>query len=870
LERGKRMKPLRIRIKNIGPFADETIDLDSIPGDLVAISGLNGEGKTMLMESIFAGMYRNFPSRDAGIYRYCTNRHAAIEFAFEVGGKIYISFINMDSKTRKMEAILSHDKLPLNDGLSGTFDDAISKILGSEGQALASSFGSQEKKGNFLQLEKAKRKELFISMIGAAMLQSISIDAKLSGESLELERSNLDGQLKILKETAEKTIPNSSGIQVYISSNTDELNRLQVVIDELAKKIILSGSKIEKLPSLREEKTSAENDLVALKEILETGNSSLNTQKALLECLPFYRDQLKCSTDNATSAREQIITLREKCSQLPMLTEKKKISSGKLKTAGDAREEIVKTIRFLTLISETLPSLKEKNTELIQLRQQETENSMKLRQLNTEFFAITREEQERAKTLFILSTKWHEAKKEESRVQGLYDSAKKGADLIKEAYCQGEGNYSQCKFLTTSVEAASKMDEYSTAIDNARIVVLGIQQEIDAVPKVDTIKKESITSEINLQNSKAAELRNRIPQLEEAVKNLADAEASENKLVLLKESLITKNQEVDAATDDLLNCAGLIKEIELHQKSIKELSDTLTVTESIIETFNEKIKSASECEIRITQLNADIATCQVDIVAKGYRISQIIKEISSLEEMEHQHAIDSNLLKELRDVRKPELVKMIREGEANLIKAQEEAAAIIGAQTKLAVIETKLNDIIYRMKCYALVSKAFGPMEIQSFEIDCAGPEVSRIANELLFNCFGPRFSIKFVTQEAKADGKGYKDEFDISVFDQKFDRWVSVDDLSGGQKVIISESVALAIALYNREKNGVAWETLFRDEVAGALDDRYVPQYIAMLRSAREMGHFKKVYFISHQGRMKEMADSRIVVSEGKLSIEA
>ena len=161
-------------------------------------------------------------------------------------------------------------------------------------------------------------------------------------------------------------------------------------------------------------------------------------------------------------------------------------------------------------------------------------------------------------------------------------------------------------------------------------------------------------------------------------------------------------------------------------------------------------------------------------------------------------------------------------------------------------------------------------MEIQSFEIDSAGPEVSRIANELLFNCFGPRFSIRFVTQEAKADGKGYKDEFDVYVYDQRYDRWVSIDDLSGGEKVIVTEALALAIALYNREKNGVTWETLFRDEVSGALDDKHAPQYIAMLRAAREMGHFQRVYFISHQGRMREMADSRIIVSGGKLAIES
>ena len=168
------------------------------------------------------------------------------------------------------------------------------------------------------------------------------------------------------------------------------------------------------------------------------------------------------------------------------------------------------------------------------------------------------------------------------------------------------------------------------------------------------------------------------------------------------------------------------------------------------------------------------------------------------------------------------------------------------------------------MACCARVAKSFGPMEIQSFEIDNSGPEVSRLSNELLFNCFGPRFSIRFVTQELKVDGKGYKDEFDVSVDDQKTGRTVSISDLSGGEKTIVSEALALGIALYNKEKNGVVWDTLFRDEVSGALDDVYAPQYIAMLRAAREIGHFKKVFFICHQPRLKAMADSRILVEKG------
>ena len=226
------MKPRKLRVKNIGPFVDEVIDFTTISGSLVAVAGLNGAGKTMFLESIFAGMFRNFPSRPAGIYRYCNDRHAGIEFEFEVGGKIYTSYLNLDSKSRKMEAILAYDKSPLNDGLTGTFDVAIKSILGDEGQALASAYGAQNKKGNFVELEKSKRKDLFITMIGAAMLDLISNAAKSDGDALNPEKENLSGQLAVLKETAEKVIPETAGIQEFIDRDTVQLATIQEQIDE--------------------------------------------------------------------------------------------------------------------------------------------------------------------------------------------------------------------------------------------------------------------------------------------------------------------------------------------------------------------------------------------------------------------------------------------------------------------------------------------------------------------------------------------------------------------------------------------------------------------------------------------------------------
>jgi len=81
-----------------------------------------------------------------------------------------------------------------------------------------------------------------------------------------------------------------------------------------------------------------------------------------------------------------------------------------------------------------------------------------------------------------------------------------------------------------------------------------------------------------------------------------------------------------------------------------------------------------------------------------------------------------------------------------------------------------------------------------------------------------------------RADGKGMVDEFDVEVRNKNLDRTCLVDELSGGQFVLVNEAVNLGIAIYNmRQCEGIRYETLFRDETVGALDAVNGKGYVRM-----------------------------------------
>jgi exonuclease SbcC len=200
--------------------------------------------------------------------------------------------------------------------------------------------------------------------------------------------------------------------------------------------------------------------------------------------------------------------------------------------------------------------------------------------------------------------------------------------------------------------------------------------------------------------------------------------------------------------------------------------------------------------------------------------------------------------------------------QAQIKQRQEQMEA---ARTRLAHVEGQLGMARTEQEDYTYLARVFGPDEIQLCEIQAAGPQVSTLVNALLEGCFDNKFEIRFRTQRPKADGKGMVDDFDVEVRNKNLDRTCLVDELSGGQFVLVNEAVNLGIAIYNmRQGEGIRYETLFRDETVGALDAANGKEYVRMLRRAMDLGGFHQVIFICHTPMVWELADGIVSVGGG------
>lgn len=164
-----------------------------------------------------------------------------------------------------------------------------------------------------------------------------------------------------------------------------------------------------------------------------------------------------------------------------------------------------------------------------------------------------------------------------------------------------------------------------------------------------------------------------------------------------------------------------------------------------------------------------------------------------------------------------------------------------------------------------LITEATGQQGAQAIEIDAAGPEIAAIANELLELYPHKKFTIEFVTLKEKASKPGeFKEVFDVIVYDGPKRRLF--ENLSGGERVIVAEAISLSLAIRNARTNRIKYETLWRDETTGALDETNAEAYVEMLRKARELGEFDQVIFVSHLAIAYDSADARIMLHDGVL----
>lgn len=211
-------------------------------------------------------------------------------------------------------------------------------------------------------------------------------------------------------------------------------------------------------------------------------------------------------------------------------------------------------------------------------------------------------------------------------------------------------------------------------------------------------------------------------------------------------------------------------------------------------------------------------------------------------------------------------------------RIRESELAVSGLQAKLEVARDRMAGADYlnqqatryerEIAKFSLLMKACSNDGIVALELDDAAPSISAIVNDLLRSCYGSRFTVRMDTQSVKVDGS-MKEDFDLVVFDSETGDERSVTELSGGQSAYVNDALTRGICLFNIQSRGKTYGTLFADEVDGALDAGRKLEFLNIKREALRIGSHSREIFISQSPELIEMADARIVLGKGGVTIQ-
>jgi len=816
----------KIAIRGLGPFVDTAIDLDAVAGKIVAVTGPNGAGKSTFLELLSAGVYRTTKTRGS-LADLATKRDAFVEVTINNGCPLTIRH-QVDGTSRKGESVVMDENMRplLPSGKVAEFDTWAKANMPAQEVFFNSVFAAQGS-GGFLDATTGDRKSIILRVLGVERLERL---AKLARdkerdarEAVSVARTRVSDERNRGGDVAEAE-RRLSGCKQASWTADQELEAAKVQLAKAEEQAREVASAIEARNAYMERRGTCLNK----RDDANGRVKNLRTRIANNQGLLSQADEIRGAVDEVGRLREEVANLEsERASHARDAEEARRTAADWRSRAQDAlQRERTATNRATTAADRRKDATKvsEAVASLDRLREQVSRDNEGYREASDALEALRGQQ--------VLGM--------EGRVGALRGGLRRIASIKTDE-----------EWIVNAEEAAEH------AFD---VVGTTLQSDDDAVRLAQELPKKiaqrKAASEVALQRmdnaKKALERAERVaaraPEMEQALTD--HAEATKDVETAQQERKNAEKQAEDWNCKNTLARGldeGLVRSADDKRARIQQLKP-LVDTAQHLEAAEARIE---ELRPQLAIAEQDLQRAQDDIDSLGEQTvvpeQPNVASFRSAQEQAERTARDAHASVSMR-ARELEQAK----------ESVERLSTLLDEQT---AAETELSD-------WVQLGQDLGKSGLQAFEIDAVGPELTELVNDLLRTCVGPRWTVSIETQRASADGKKVIEGCDVRVIDAERGREASAASLSGGERVIVGEAIALALSMLACRRSGVVGATLVRDETGAALDPVNASAYVAMLRRSADIVGASKVLFVSHSQDVQDLADAKIVVANGALAV--
>lgn len=871
------MRPLHLTIRGVTRFRSSLeLDLEQAPEGLIAVVGPNGAGKTTLLEAMAPGpLFLDFPSRSGSLRDVCHGRDAVIDLVLSHEGRTYRALVQVDTEFSagrgKTEAFLFEGSEPMNDGKIGTYAEAVARVFPPRSVLLASAFAAQGGAGNFLALDTINRKALFASLLGLEELQGLSDRAAVA-------RRPFDGVFQVLEERA-ATLERDRTAAAAAAAELEQVRAGVAAATALEQGCAAAEGQARaalavlqaQLGGARQARATALARVSELERRREGAREARRTvagQVAVARQLLNGADEIRARAtrrDKLQGERDSAATDYRVLDEQIRATERRGTALLSDRTRG--RAQVAALAGEVELLEEQERQLEEQERQLEALGLSEL--TIRVGELEAwldgEGDHLLRTVQAAAQAHAAALTRLGE-------LQAGLEAARRQAELLGGVPCEGR------RVIVLPADVSTPVPEDAVRDAGACLFLLDALEASERLPQLEAelgarqLELVTATGELAGARSAAVDVETRTDELAQARDQVVEAKRVAELVERLRAGVAGRAR----ARAELEEVRARTAALELEELEVgRELVPLRTKLEALKlrgRGLRQELEVLAEAPLRLQELEQ--AQAQLPALEQAAESHRTVQEDAQaqLEQTPvppHPSELETQVSSSERQLERLHLAtEEARAGLRELDRRRGKAEGRLEQVGDLTHRGDELEEVRARAgrrrSGFDLVAKAFGRSGIQALEIDAAGPEVSLLIDRLLEAVVGPRWSVQLRTVQEATAGRRQREVFDLAVVDGRGGGARQHAALSGGEQVLISEALKLALAVFNARRWGHL-STIWRDECDGALDPVIRAGYPAMLRAALELSGATRCFFVTHNPGVADQADAVLNVEGGR-----